>query len=416
MKILIAEDETTCRLALEITLKKWGYDVVVAKDGKEAWQILQQPDSPKIAILDWLMPGIDGIEVCRKINETKTTGCVYIIILTVKKREEDVIACLQAGADDYIVKPFDKEVLRDSVATGARRVIATHTIMSGANQAERKSVLEHYILQMEKLAEERYLQQLHIDRMATIGLLSAGIAHEINNPTTYVLGSAKNLKLFWEQIEPILQKSTQEAREDGKNVDFIFSRIQTNIDAICSGIERILNVTDGLKSFSHLGQGPRTACDVNMCVLHSLEFCRNSLKNNIKVEKNLARSLPKVMADNLQIEQVLINLFINAADAMEEQAKGTLSIRTRAKNDLIVITVSDTGPGIPEGDMDNIWQPFFTTKPVGKGTGLGLATIRKIVDSHSGKVKAKNKPSGGVEFTVVLPAIQYLADPAEQVP
>jgi len=408
MKVLVVEDEPTSRLALEITLKKWSYDVVVSKNGTEAWKILQHPDSPRLIILDWLMPGMDGIQLCRKIrnSENTDTDYVYIIMLTVKRRKEDVLACLDAGANDYIVKPFQKEVLRAGVATGARRVIASHNALCEITAAEKKAVMQRYVAQMRQLVDEQAIQQLHIDRMATVGMMSAGIAHEINNPTSYVLGSAKNLRLFWEEIEPMLEKHPAETENEQKALEFILARTQANIDAICSGVERILNITDGLKAFSHMGNAQRDACDINMCVLHSLEFCHNVLKNNIKVQKSLTRSLPKVTADGLQIEQVLINLIVNASDAMEQQPEGILSIRTRTKGNKVIITVADTGTGIPESDLDNIWQPFFTTKPVGKGTGLGLATVRKIIDSHSGKISVKNKPRRGVEFTITLPTAQ----------
>ena len=138
MKILIAEDEPTCRLALETTLKKWNYDVVAAKNGTEAWRLLQRPDSPKLVILDWLMPGLTGVQLCRKIRE-QNAGYVYIIMLTVKKRREDVIASLDAGANDYIIKPFKKELLRDSVATGARHIIASHSTLCEMAEAEKQA-------------------------------------------------------------------------------------------------------------------------------------------------------------------------------------------------------------------------------------------------------------------------------------
>jgi len=403
MKVLIVEDEPTCHLALEITLRKWGYDVVVTKDGEEAWRVLQRADSPKVVILGWLMSGMNGIQLCRKIREGENTHNTYIIMLTAKKRKEDVIACLEAGANDYIVRPFQKEVLRASVAAGARRVIASQGTMHSTSEAERKAIMEQHALQIRKLAEQRSIQQLHIDRMATVGLMSAGIAHEINNPTSYVLGSAKNLQLFWEEIEPILQKHADRTEKDRKTLEFILARTQANIDAMCQGVERILNITDGLKAFSYMGRAHRTACDINTCVLHSLEFCRNRLKNKVKVHKNLAQPLPEVMIDGLQIEQVLINLFVNSVDAMEQQPEKVLSIQTQAKDNSVLITVEDTGPGIPENDLDNIWQPFFTTKPIGKGTGLGLATARKIIDNHSGKIEAKNKADGGARFTITLP-------------
>lgn len=122
MKILIAEDDLVSRRVLEATLVKWGYDVVTCSDGAEAWQALQLKDAPKLAILDWMMPGMDGIEVCRKVREEENPEPTYIIILTAKDRGGDIVTGLQAGADDYVTKPFDREELRARVQVGVRIV------------------------------------------------------------------------------------------------------------------------------------------------------------------------------------------------------------------------------------------------------------------------------------------------------
>ena len=120
MKILIAEDDSVTRRALEAALVKWGYDALVTSDGNEAWNALQQKEKPKLAILDWMMPGMDGIEICRKVREIPDFGPLYIIMLTVRERNEDIVAGLQAGADDYVTKPFEYEEPRARVQVGIR--------------------------------------------------------------------------------------------------------------------------------------------------------------------------------------------------------------------------------------------------------------------------------------------------------
>lgn len=122
MRILIAEDDPISRRVLEATLAKWGYDVIVTCDGVEAWQGLQSEDAPKLAILDWMMPGMDGIEVCQKVRETAALQPTYIILLTARGQREDIVAGLQAGADDYVTKPFDREELCARVQVGVRIV------------------------------------------------------------------------------------------------------------------------------------------------------------------------------------------------------------------------------------------------------------------------------------------------------
>ena len=120
MKIFVAEDDPICRRILETSLVQWGHEAVTARDGDEAWRILQAPDAPRLAILDWLMPGLEGVEVCRKVREARPMDSLYFIILTVKGGRENLLTGLDAGADDYMVKPFDKHELRARIQAGVR--------------------------------------------------------------------------------------------------------------------------------------------------------------------------------------------------------------------------------------------------------------------------------------------------------
>lgn len=122
MKVLIAEDDFTTRRMLEILLSKWGYDIVVTRDGKEAWHALQATDPPQMAIFDWMMPEMNGVELCRKIRESITPSLIYIILLTVKDCKEDIVSGLDAGANDYVIKPFEQEELRARLRVGERVV------------------------------------------------------------------------------------------------------------------------------------------------------------------------------------------------------------------------------------------------------------------------------------------------------
>jgi two-component system, cell cycle response regulator len=120
MKILVADDNIVFQDVLRNMLASWGYDVVVASSGSEAWSVLQQPDAPRLAILDWMMPGMDGVEVCRRARGSRTTHYVYIVILTAKSQGDDLLAAMQAGADDYVTKPFKSQELRARLRAGSR--------------------------------------------------------------------------------------------------------------------------------------------------------------------------------------------------------------------------------------------------------------------------------------------------------
>jgi DNA-binding response OmpR family regulator len=136
MKILVAEDQAVSRHILEASLRKWGYEVVGAPDGTVAWEILQVKDGPPLAILDWLMPGMDGTEVCRRLRATPETRAIYVILLTARSGREDVIHGLEAGADDYVTKPFDKDELRARVQVGARVVELQAALAQRVEQLE----------------------------------------------------------------------------------------------------------------------------------------------------------------------------------------------------------------------------------------------------------------------------------------
>jgi DNA-binding response OmpR family regulator len=145
MRILIAEDEPISRHALEAALVEWGHNVLVTCDGIEAWQALQSKDAPNLVILDWIMPGMSGVEVCQRVRETSSAQPAYIIMLTVRDQQEDIVAGLRAGADDYITKPFNRAELHARVQAGGR-ILELQT-----NLANRVRELEDALSQIKRL-------------------------------------------------------------------------------------------------------------------------------------------------------------------------------------------------------------------------------------------------------------------------
>jgi len=139
VKILVADDDAVSRRLLEATLKKWHYDVVVAEDGDKAWDVLQREDAPQLAILDWVMPGMDGPEICREVRAFGDQRYIYLLLLTAKSEKEDLIKGMDAGADDFLTKPFDVQELRTRLRAGTRilelqetlRAQATHDSLTG---------------------------------------------------------------------------------------------------------------------------------------------------------------------------------------------------------------------------------------------------------------------------------------------
>jgi C4-dicarboxylate-specific signal transduction histidine kinase len=256
---------------------------------------------------------------------------------------------------------------------------------------------------MEQLAHERSQQLIHAERMATLGLLSAGIAHEIRNPLTFISVSAQNLSRGW----PIMQKAIDPARvpdEQRKKIEALIPEMPGIADSILQGVRRISAIVDDLKNFSGRKSVDRESCDVNDCITAALRLSHNALKYHVRVSKMLDPDLPPVRANRQQLEQVFVNLFVNAADATEAMKTAELTIETKTANHAVAISVVDNGPGIQKKNLEKLFRPFFTTKSSEKSTGLGLFICRGIIESFDGKITVTNGNSGGAEFTIALPA------------
>ncbi len=173
MKILIAEDDLTSRSVLMSVLKKWNFDVISTCDGDEAWNTMQNEDAPQLVVIDWEMPGMNGDELCKRLRGQERKRPLYLILLTSRDKTDDIVHGFEAGADDYIAKPFNNAELKARVDAGRRSL-------------NFQTEIRRYAEEMETLARDRAVQLAHSDRMATLGILSAGIAHEINNPSTFI--------------------------------------------------------------------------------------------------------------------------------------------------------------------------------------------------------------------------------------
>jgi len=252
-------------------------------------------------------------------------------------------------------------------------------------------------MEAEKLQLEQQAQMA--SRLATVGEMASGIAHEINNPLTAVIGYAD---LVLERDIP------EEAKED--------------VRIIHNGAKRVADIVKRLLTFARQHQPERTYLDINDIIKTTLEFRAYELEtSNIKVTTHLAHDLPRTMADAGQLQQVLLNLIINAETEMRlAHEGGKLSVKTGTVDDTIRISFKDDGPGIKKENLEKIFNPFFTTREVGKGTGLGLSLCHGIIAEHNGRIYAESKPGRGATFIVELPVITEekqleMAEPAEEV-
>ncbi len=390
-KLLFAEDDEVSFSILDNFFKKWNYNYVAVKNGDDALQLLQQDNKIKIALLDWMMPGTDGLEICKKMGQIPDRY-IYLILLTAKSDNESIIQGLDAGASDYISKPYIPKILRARVDAAVRIV-------------EMTKKLRDFGQDMENLAKERAEQMVHTDRLATIGMLSSGIAHEINNPTAFISVNLQLLEENWQAIEKTIQMAPDsENKNIATNIAVEMPNILGNMK---NGVKRIASIVESLKQYYRADKSTKQKwCDIRTVIDESLKICHNRLKNDVQISKKFAGDLPKIRINSQEIEQVFINLFINAADAMENSSQKKLMIDVDKTSQNLEIKVTDTGKGIKEELIQKIFNPFFTTKAKNSGTGMGLSISKNIIDKHKGKFYAKNRNQGGMEFYIKLPLKQ----------
>jgi signal transduction histidine kinase len=266
-------------------------------------------------------------------------------------------------------EPFSGDALRAAEALARHAALA----IENAQLFERE---QHTIEELQK-AQKQLLQS---EKLATIGQMAAGIAHELNTPLTYIMGNLELLEL---------QELTSPQRE--------------MLSSIALGSERIRALAQRLLAFSRPAREEMTPLSVNDAVERSLELCQYQIASGrVSLVKTLEPNLPRVLGVSNQLEMALINLVVNAVHAMGEKG-GTLGVATRRRGDEVEISVADQGPGIPEKVRTSLFEPFVTTKPEGKGTGLGLSTVLMVVERHNGHIDFDTDESRGTTFRITLP-------------
>jgi two-component system sensor histidine kinase HupT/HoxJ len=257
-----------------------------------------------------------------------------------------------------------------------------------------------------KLAQQ---QLIHSEKMASLGRLVAGVAHELNNPISFVLGNVYALQRYGQRMREYLDafhagKSAEELTELRKSlrIDRLMEDMKPLIDGTIEGAERTRDIVAGLKRFSAQDRGEEEAFNLAEVLERSVHWVVKASGSRIRVSLDVPPQIP-VSGSAGQMQQVLVNLVQNAIDSTERQPDACLDIKGDVRNRSAVLTFRDNGPGFPEESIDKAFDPFFTTKPVGKGTGLGLSISYGIVERHRGQLKASNHPEGGAVLTLTLP-------------
>jgi len=383
-RVLIVDDEKVILDLTAIILKNRGYQVFTALSAKEAFVIVEE-QKPELVLLDYMMPNVDGLtalkEIRRRFPET------YVIMFTGKGSEEIAVELMKAGASDYILKPFNNQDMVERIESVLK--LRSVELQNLALLSERERLLAEiaeWNRELEARVEEKSLalsraqaEIVQSEKLATLGYLSAGMAHEIRNPLN-------SIALFVQLIKGGLEESER----------------QEYVEKILKEVDRIDGILSKLLDASKRPRFEISDVRIDRILENTLDAFTPQLKQKkIRVVRDFRRIPPAIKADPMEIEQIFTNLFLNSIHVMNEE--GTLGVQLDQDDEYINLRVSDTGPGIPPENIPNIFDPFFTTNS--RGTGLGLSVVLRIVKTYRGKIAVEKSDASGTTFSVRLPLL-----------
>jgi C4-dicarboxylate-specific signal transduction histidine kinase len=371
-QVLIADDDAASRKIAAALLAASDYRIRFATSGEEALAAVGE-ERPDLVLLDVMMPGLDGFEVCRRIRERLSGEYVPIILVTSLDGRSDVVQGLKAGADDFLHKPVHGAELRARVSN-LLKVRAYHQLLA----SQRDSALAT----VELLRQ----QVLHADRLATLGTLAASVSHELNN-ISQVLRSA---------LDPGASDEDGWALAENTTSKTVLTHVANHVTELSRTLLHIARPSGGPAPEVELGQ---TLEEVHHMLRLTGRIRHAAVSLVVPPERCVLR------AGTVQAQQVFLNLIGNAADAVVSTPGARIEVGIRPQpGGRIEAWVQDNGPGMSAEVLARIFEPFFTTKPPGVGTGLGLAVVKQLVESWGGQIRVQSQQGQGTRMVLDLPA------------
>ena len=379
IRLLLVDDEDDFRQTLAKRLTKKGIPPEQAENGEKALSILENKRMD-VVVLDVKMPGMDGIEALHHIK--KKYPKTEVIFLTGHAATQDGVQGIKTGAFDYLSKPIEFEHLFGKI-----------------KQAYEKIEREEEKLKEAEFREHMEVQMVTTEKLASLGTLAAGVAHEINNPLAIINESAGWLKL-------IINK--EEMAQMSRKQDF-----EKALNKIEKGVMRAKRITHQLLGFARKDDSVFAEVNLMELVEEGINLVNmEAVYKNIEIVREIAPDKNTIWSDPSQLRQVLINLLTNAIHATN--VGGKITTKLEAMDETITLIVQDTGQGIPKENLNKIFEPFFSTKPPGEGTGLGLFVTRGIVEKLGGTIKVTSKLGHGASFYITLPRYFKIKEDLDQ--
>jgi two-component system NtrC family sensor kinase len=400
--VLIVDDIEANLVALRALLEDQPCTVTSANSGTQALRLLLRQRFA-VMLLDVQMPGMDGYEVARHARMNPATRDVPIIFLTAAHNsQENVLRGYGSGAVDFLFKPLDRDVLRSKVRVflelyaGREQLARKNAELRALAEAEAEVAKNLRQTNEQLSAAYRELQATQTQlvqsaKMASLGELVAGVAHEINNPLAFVLSHLETVRKSLDQFRVDV---------DPRHAEALWQRAHSRLAETETGLGRIRDLVLKLRTFSRLDEGERKSVSISECVDSVLTILAHRTKDRIAVTTRIGPP-ERLECYPALLNQVLLNLVANSIDAIE--GTGSIEVAAGGEGSEFVITVTDSGAGIPPSVRDRVLEPFFTTKPVGHGTGLGLSIAYSIIKKHEGLLELADAPGGGTAATIRIP-------------
>jgi signal transduction histidine kinase len=431
MKILLVDDSRSASAVFAMRLETMGHSVSVAENGLVAVERFREL-APDLVLMDIEMPVMDGFEATHRIREFEASGqwaWTPIIFLTAVGTPENFVTSVDAGGDDLIPKNVPEPVLRAKLKAMARVAALRHGLIDANRRMQddiraRQQAEDELSRRCAELTElndrlsRMQLQLLQAEKLASVGQLAAGVAHEINTPIGFVQSNLGTLATYLARLDEALQAYAAQAStlppsaasqladvRRRLDLDFIGEDAPMLIRESRAGIERVSRIVRSLKDFSQLDRMRAwTQVDLHPVIENAVALIAGDVQSKARIVREFG-ALPEVECQPEQLGEVVVALLTNAAQAIDE-VPGTITLRTGADEDGVWLDVIDDGCGMPPAVRARVFDPFFTTRPVGKGAGLGLSLAYGIVQQHAGTIEVDSEVGRGSRFRVRLPVRQ----------